>query len=128
MLGYTGLKTLILSSNLSSALINASVIDVKLVENLSIGQVVEIIHSTLLFISSPLGLVSKYNGGLWKIYQLSYSSVQLVNDHNADEISALSYILLQKIFTKVLTAGRHIVLMKQDVKDTFHNIPVVSYM
>lgn len=107
LLGYTGLEALILSSNLPSALIDQAVIDKKLAKDLHTGRVEEIINLTLPFISSPLGLVSKHDGGLRKIYYLLYPRGSLVNDYNADKASFLSYTSLQRIFEKVLTAGRH---------------------
>lgn len=128
LLGYTGLETLILSNNLPSALIDQLVIDNKLEENLASGRVIEIVNPVSPFISSPLGLVPKQNGGFQKIHHLSYPRGRLVNDYIADEISSLSYTLLQQIFDKVLAAGRHAILMTCDVKDAFRNIPVAPHM
>ena len=128
LLGYTAPETLILSSNFPSALIDPSVIDNKLAEDLSTGKVVEIIDPTSLFISSPLGLVPKHDGGLRRIHHLSYPIGSSVNDRIADEASALSYTSLQRIFSKVLAAGRHAVLIKRDIKNAFHNIPVAPHM
>ena len=51
-----------------------------------------------------------------------------MNDYIADEASSLSYTSLQRIFEKVLTAGRHAVLIKRDVKNAFRNIPVAPHM
>ena len=102
----------ILSSNLPSALIDPSVIDHKLAQDLSMGRVIDITDPTSPFMSSPLGLVPKHDGSLQRIHHLSYPSWRSVNDHIADEASALSYTSLQRIFSKVLAAARHAVLIK----------------
>lgn len=68
LLGYTGPETMILSSNLPSALIEPSVIDHKLAQDLSMGRVIEITDPISPFISSPLGLVPKHDGSLRRIY------------------------------------------------------------
>ena len=62
-LGYKGLKALILSKNLSSALVNTKIIDNKVADDLKNYKIEEVLNPTLLFISSPLGLVSKHDGG-----------------------------------------------------------------
>lgn len=128
LLGYTGPNTFMLSSNLPSALIDPSVIDEKLSQDLSTRRVVEVVDPVSPFITSPLGLVPKHDGGLRKIHHLSYPKGTSVNDYIAAEASALSYTSLQRIFEKVLKAGRHSVLIKRDVKDAFQNIPVAPHM
>lgn len=128
LLGYMGPEALILSSNLPSALIDQAVIDKKLAEDLHTKRVEEIINPTLPFISSPLILVPKHDGGLRRIHHLSYPRGSSVNDYIADEASSLSYTSLQQIFEKVLTAGRHAVLIKRDVKDDLRKIPVAPHV
>ena len=128
LLGYIGPETLILSSKLPSALIDQSVIDEKLAQDLAIGRIVQITNPSLPFISSPLGPVPKHDGGFRKIHHLSYPRGHSVNDYIANEASPLSYTSLQRIFSRVLATGRHAVLIKRDVRDAFRNIPVAPHM
>ena len=59
-----------------------------------IGRVGEVNNPAPPFISSPLGLVPKHDGGFRKIHHLSYPSGDSVNDYVADEASSLSYTFL----------------------------------
>lgn len=88
----------------------------------------EIINPIFPFISSPLGFVSKHDGGFWKIHHLSYLKGSLINDHITKKAFILLYTSLQKIFDKVIAVGRHAVLIKQDVKDAFQTIFVARHM
>ena len=55
----------ILSDNLASVLEDPAIIDKKLAEDLAMGRVVGVKEPTPPFISSPLGLVPKHDGG-WR--------------------------------------------------------------
>lgn len=52
----------------------------------------------------------------------------MVNNYITNNIFAVFYILLQKIFDKVLVVGKYAVLIKQDVKNMFQNIFIISYI
>lgn len=63
-LGYKGPDdSFILSKNLASVLDKPGVIDKKLTEDLALQRVVEVPNPEVPFISSPLGLVPKHDGG-----------------------------------------------------------------
>lgn len=128
LLGYKYPDAWILSKNLPLALLDLEIIDNKLAHDLKLGRVVEVKNPTYLFISSPLGLVPKHDGGFRKIYHLSFPNGSSVNDCIAEEACLLSYISLHDIFHKILVAGRHAALIKRDVKDAFQNIPVAPHM
>ncbi len=62
-IGYKGPQNvLILSENLASAMENPSIIDNKLAEDIQLHRVVSVPTSIASFISSPLGLIPKYDG------------------------------------------------------------------
>lgn len=63
LIGYQGPDAHIVSRNLSSALLDANVIQKNLNDDLLAGCVIPATQTTP-FISSPLGLVPKSNGGL----------------------------------------------------------------
>lgn len=83
-LGYEGPKTFILSKNLASVLVDTKIIDRKLADDLRSRKVEEVSNPTLPFISSPLGLVPKHDGGWRKIHHLSHPVGRSVNDHIPD--------------------------------------------
>lgn len=108
LVGYTGPdNAFILPNNLPSALLDPEIINGKLIHDLNAGRVIEINHPSPPFISSPLGLVPKYDGGFRKIHHLPYPGGDSVNDYIAAEASSLSYSSLQDIFQKVIAGGRH---------------------
>ena len=88
LLGYTGPPTQILSNNLASALLDPQIITEKLRDDLSSGRVIPATQSYP-FISSPLGLVPKPNGGLRRIHHLSHPQGSSVNDFILKEASNL---------------------------------------
>lgn len=117
-----------LSSNLLSVLIDLLGINEKLSQDLSTRRVVEVVDLVSSFISSSLGLIPQYDRDLQKIHHFFYPKDNSVNDCITAEAFALLYTSLQHIFEKVLKAGRHLVLIKQDVKNVFWNIPMTPYM
>lgn len=97
-IGYKGPRdVLILSENLASTIDNPSIIDEKLEEDLRLCRVVLVPTPLTPFISSPLGLVPKYNGDLRHIHHLSHSKGKLVNDHTSDSIGELRYTRFQEV-------------------------------
>lgn len=72
-LGYqSSPNTYILSKNLASALKNSAIIEKKLIEDLVLGKLMEVVKPISPFISSPLGLVPKHDRGWKKIYHFLY--------------------------------------------------------
>lgn len=128
LLGYHGSNAFILSKNPPSTLIDLDNIEKKITQDLYLGRIVEVEDPSPPFISSPLGLVPKHDGGFRKIQHLSYPARSSVNDYIAPNAFALSYSSLQKVFNMVVNAGKHSVLIKRDVKDAFRNIPVAPHM
>lgn len=108
-----------MSSNLLSPQINLLVIDINLVQALSIKKIVEIINPTFLFISRFLSPILKHNNGLETIYPLLYLYSTSVYNHITNKSSISSYILLQKTFTRVLVSKKYTLSIKYNVKDMF---------
>lgn len=124
-LGYKGPRdVLILSKNLVSAMEDPSIIDNKLEEDLRLRRIVPVPNPSIPFISSPLGLVPKHDGGFRRIHHLSHPKGRSVNDHIPDGAGELRYIKFQEVLNLILKAGRHCIIMKRDIKDAFRNIPV----
>ncbi len=126
-LGYEGLNAFILSKNLASALADTGIIDKKLAEDLRCRRVEEVTNPTLPFISSPLGLVPKHDGGWRKIHHLSYPVSRSFNDHIPNGTGEMRYTRFQDVLQIVIRAGRNCIILKRDVKDAFRNIPVAPH-
>lgn len=123
-LGYKGpTDALILSKNLSSALVDTEIIDKKLRDDLELQRVVEVSPERP-FICSSLGLVPKHDGGWRKIHHLSHPVGRSVNDHIPDGAGEMRYSRLQDVLGMVIRGGRNCVIMKRDIKDAFRNVPV----
>ena len=101
-------------------------IDNKLKKDFWLCQVISVQNLEPPFISSPLGLVSKYNGGFRKIYDLSYPKGCLVNNHIPDGVEELRYTKFQEILDLIVAVGRSCIIIKRDVKDIFCDIPVAT--
>lgn len=63
---------------------NPSIIDNKLKEDLHLRRIVHISTPPTPFISSPLGLIPKQNGGFKQIYHLSHPKGGSVNNYIPD--------------------------------------------
>lgn len=126
LLGYQGPPANITSHNLSSALLDSTVIQEKLEQDLILGRVIPATQSSP-FISSPLGLVPKPNGGLRRIHHLSYPRGSSVNDFIPKEAANLKYATLANVLARIRRAGRGAVIIKKDIKDAFRNIPVAPH-
>lgn len=79
------------------------------------------------FISSPLGLVPKHDGGWKKIHHLSHPVRRSVNDNIPDGAGEMKYTRFQDVLHMVTRADRSCVVIKRDVKDAFKNVPVASH-
>jgi hypothetical protein len=125
LLGYEGPEKLSLSQNLLSARLNPQTITGQLQSDLILSRV---IHTTPdpPFISSPLGLVPKSNGGFRRIHHLSFPNNGSVNFFIPENYSTLLYTTLHDIYEKIRKAGRNCIILKKDIKDAFRNIPVAT--
>ena len=128
LIGYQGPDAFIDSKNLPSVLIQPDVIDNKMTSDLASGKIIQIDPPTKHSISFPLGLIPKHDGSLRKIHHLSYPSGSSVNDYITQKSSTLSYSSLHNVFAKIIKAGRHVILIKRDVRDAFRNIPVAPHI
>lgn len=117
----------ILSKNLASALEDEGIIDKKLFEDLGNRRVEEVIAPTPPFISSPLGLVPKHDGGWRRIHHLSHPVGRSVNDHIPDGAGEMRYSRFQDVLQMVIQAGRNYTILKRDIKDAFRNVPVAPH-
>jgi hypothetical protein len=122
-IGYNGPLQFILSQNLKSAQIDRSTISDKLISDLALRRVSSRTPS-FPFISSPLGLVPKGDGGYRRIHHLSHPQGSSVNAHIPEGASSIKYIKVTEIYKAILLAGRYYVIVKKDIKDAFRNIPV----
>ncbi len=124
-IGYKGPQNvLILSENLASAIEDPSIINNKLAEDIQLRRVISVPTPIAPFISSPLGLVPKYDGGFRQIHHLSHPKGKSVNDHIPDGAGELRYTRFYEVLDLILKAGRYSIIIKRDVKDAFPNMPV----
>lgn len=100
------------------------IIDNKLKKDFWLCQVISVENLEPPFISSSLDLVSKYDGGFYRIYDLSYPKSYLVNNHIPDGVEELRYTKFQEILDLIVTVGRSCIIIKRNIKDVFCNIPV----
>lgn len=117
LVGYEGPETLIISKNLSSALLDPITINTKLCDNLDLGRV-ERVTGGQPFICLPSGLVPK-PGGWRRIYHLSHPPIHSVNHHIPEKSSELKYTKFEEVLDMVRKGGRSSVIFKQDVKRCF---------
>ena len=76
------------------------------------------------FISSPLSLIPKHNGGFQHIHHLSHPKGRSINNHISDKEGELRYIKFQEVLNLILKARRNCIIIKRDIKDAFQNIPI----
>jgi hypothetical protein len=122
-LGYIGPGQFLLSTNLNSAKLAPELITLQLHADLQLRRVRHV-RPTFPFISSPLGLVPKHDGGYRRIHHLSHPRGSSVNDYISPECATLTYTSVADIFKLILTAGRGATIIKRDIKDAFRHIPV----
>ena len=129
LLGYEGPDQRIVSRNHST--VNISPDDIKSKLEVDIAQsriVIALLNPSDRFISSPLGLVPKNDGGFRRIHDLSYPLQSSVNTHIDKSYGALHYTHIEHILDDIVKAGRHCVILKRDIKEAFRNIPVAPQM
>jgi len=130
LVGYDGSNSHILSNNLTSAADAPHIIDKQLAEDLRLGRVTvanDIAHDwSQPFISSPVGLVPKSDGGHRRIHHLSFPDNDSVNDNIPTHSATLKYTAITDVFDAVKRAGRGAVIVKRDFKDAFRMVPVAA--
>lgn len=109
------------------ALENVAIIDKKLIKDLVLSKVVEVVKPTSIFICFLLRLVSKYDRGWKKIHYLLYPPGQFIHDHILDGVEKLYYTCFYKVFKIVIQAGKNCVIFKQNIKYTFKNVSMTSH-
>ena len=127
LVGYNGPQSLIISDNQDSVYLSPRIIDSKLQDDLSRGRIVATTTQPP-FISSPLGLVPKSDGGFRRIHNLSHPSINSVNANISTEYSTLKYTIIEDILQMVRSASRYCIILKRDIKDAFRNIPVAPHV
>lgn len=78
------------------------------------------------FISFLLGLILKQNREFKNIHYLSFFYRALINNYIIAKFLTLFYSLMKNIFARIVTIEKHAIFIKQDIKDLFCNIFVVS--
>jgi hypothetical protein len=127
LVGYEGPDSLIISKNQESVYLAPEIIDVKLRDDLAVGRIVPA-SQTSPFISSPLGLVPKHDGGFRRIHNLSHPGKKSVNANICDDYSSLDYSTIEDVLQLVRIAGQHCSILKRDIKDAFRNIPIAPHI
>jgi hypothetical protein len=130
LIGYEGPPQKIISKNHSTVDLAPGEISAKLKADLASHRIAIFPspHTCSQFISSPLGLVPKHDGGLRRIHDLSYPLQHSVNAHINPTYGSLKYTKIDDILKKVIRAGRNCLIMKRDLKEAFRNIPIASQM
>lgn len=123
--GYEGPKTRILSTNRPSIYLDRKAIQANIDNDLHRGRISPA-SPAFPFISSPLGLVSKHDGGYRRIHDLSHPRGSSVNDFIQEKSSFLQYATFDGILGLVAKADRGAVIIKRDIKDAFRTIPLAS--
>ena len=125
-LGYEGPEQLILSPNLTSANDDPQSITSKLEHALQLERV-RMASPKQPFISSPLGLVAKHDGGFRRIHHLSFPRNHSVNDHISNDYCKLAYTTFDNIIRLILSGGRNCMIVKRDIKDAFRMVLVAPH-
>ena len=125
-IGYMGPDQHILSENLSSATEDPTTLTKDLEKQIANDRVTPIATPWKSFISSPLGLVPKPDGGWRRIHHLSFPKGLSVNCHIPEEWGSLEYTTFDKAIEAVLRCGPGAVMIKKDLADAFRHIPVAE--
>jgi hypothetical protein len=80
--------------------------------------------SATYFICSPLGLVPKGSGGWRRIHHLSYPRGNSVNDYIPAQWATLEYATVDQAIALIAAQGPGAMLIKRDLQDAFHHIPI----
>ena len=126
--GYAGPPVHSVWPNLWSATSSPEVITGSVAEELVLGHVLPLPSEPpghLPFVSSPLGLVPKPNGGWRRIHHLSAPPGFSVNDFVDPAFAALQFTKFDDIVASVSRFGCCSLIVKRDLKDAFCHIPLL---
>lgn len=123
MLGFEGPETLRRSKNLTSAELDSAVIDRQIAKDLALRRVAATVPQHP-YISSPLGLVPKGDGGFRRIHHLSHPPGESVNDYIPRRYGALRYVSRSELLGLVKKSGRNSLLIKRDLAEAFRHITI----
>lgn len=125
--GYEGGKRVLYSKNARVALQNKDYMSKRILDDFVAKRTQQVTPSAP-FISSPLGLAAKHDGGLRKTTNLSYGDKKGFNGNISDECAYLTYLKVARVKEMFLTAGRRCIIFKRDMKDAFRNITLSKRM
>ena len=127
LVGYEGPEKLITSENQQSVNLAPEIFDAQVQEDLARGRIV-LASPTLPWVCSPLCLVPKHDGGFRRTHNLSHPPGISVNAHIDDDYSSLKYTVVEDVLKMVTEAGQHSIILKRDIKEAFHNIPITCHI
>ena len=76
------------------------------------------------YICSPLGLVSKSDGGWRRIHDLSFPAGSFVNDEIPRDFGSLEYAAVDDAMAALILRGVGAVMLKEDLADAFRHVLV----
>lgn len=123
-IGYYGPLQKILSKNLLSAIDIPDINSQDLDNQIQYNRITKVDIFPIQFISSPLELVPKPNGGWQHIHHLSHPWGSSVNCNIAEEFSTLEYTIFDDVVEMLLKVGSGMIFVKQDLADGFRHISV----
>ena len=115
------------SGNHRSALQAASIVDRKLLHEVSLGRIAgPFTHPPFNdFQSSPLGLVPKHDPGKFRlIHDLSFPRGDSINVYTSKQFTCVQYETLDQVVSLVQECGQGCFIAKADTKDAFRLIPI----
>ena len=125
--GYTGPHRFLLQHPHPSALQAPDILAADLEKQCSHNRLTQIPYQpNSPFISSPLGLVPKANGGYRRIHDLSCPRGQSVNDGILHEYGGLEYVAFNDAVDALLERGQGATLVKKDLSEAFRHIPIAQ--
>lgn len=123
-IGYTGPKQRILSCNLPTANNAPEILTQDLEKQITYNRVTRLTTNPAAFISSPLGLEPKLDGGWRRIHHLSHPRGSSVNCHIPRDHGALEYTSIDDAISVLATLGKGTTMVKRDLSDAFRHVPV----
>lgn len=125
-IGYSEPKQQILSCNLPTANNAPEILTQDLEKQIAHNRVTRLTSSPTAFISSPLGLEPKPDGGWRRIHHLSHPRGSPVNCHIPRDHGALEYTSIDDAISVLATLGKGTIMVKRDLSDAFRHVPVAS--
>ena len=128
---YIGPSQLLLSTNHPSASNAPEVLTTDLQKQMEAHRITRVTGTpTAHFISSPLGLVPKADGGWRRIHDLSYPRAKRtatsVNAYIPEEWGNLEYATFDEAAQALIQQGRGAILVKRDLAEAFRHMPVAE--